>query len=175
MRLRILRDVLDFEASLPDVSVIHVLVDKRGKPAVYDVFDSAWRTLVQRFHNTISHRNFPGPQNAQDLGLLIVDPTHEKKLRNLTRRMRIYNPVPSMFGPTYRNLPLTTLVEDAVQRDSLHSYFIQLCDVNAYFLYQKHEPASYIKRQGARNYFDRLDPVLCKVASTTDPQGIVRL
>lgn len=171
LRLRLLRDVLDFEAGLPDVSLVSILVDRQGKPAGYDVFDHAWRALVQRFHNTMSHRNFSGPQNPQDHGLLIV----EKKLRNLTRRMRVYNPISNKYGGGYRQIPLTTLIEDAVHRNSQHSYFIQLCDVNAYFLYQKHATSAYVQKKGARNFFDRLDPVLCKVASTADPQGIVRL
>lgn len=175
IRLRLLRDALDFQASIPDVNILNVVVDKSNKSSGYDVFENAWRALVQRFHNTISHRNFPGPRNANDFGLLVVDQTEEKKLRNLSRRMRAYNPIPNRFGPGYRQIPLTTLVEDAVHRDSLHSYFIQLADVNAFFLYQQIAPSGYIRRKGARNYFDRLDPILCKVASSTDPKGIVRL
>lgn len=175
IRLRLLRDVIDFQAGLPDVSILNVVVDKNGKPGDYDVFLSAWRALIQRFENTVSHRNFPGPRNPQDFGLLVVDQTEEPKLRSLTRKMRVYNPVPNMDGSGYRQLPITTMVEDAVHRNSLHSYFIQLSDVNAYFLYQKQAPAGYIRKKGARHYFDRLDPVLCKVASLSDAQGIVRL
>jgi hypothetical protein len=73
MRLRLLRDVIDFQAGLPDVNILNVVVDKDGKPADHDVFLSAWRALIQRFENTLSHRNFPGPQNPQDFGLLVVD------------------------------------------------------------------------------------------------------
>jgi hypothetical protein len=29
--------------------------------------------------------------------------------------------------------------------------------------------------QGGRGYFHRLGPILCKVASTSDPYGVVRL
>lgn len=175
LRLRLLRDVLDFEASLPDINILNIVIDKMGKPPEYDVFDQAWKVLVQRFHNTISHRNFPGPQNPEDLGLMVVDQTDEKKLRDLTRKMRRHNPIPNSGQEGYRQIPLTTLIEDPVHRNSLHSYFIQLTDVNAYFLFQKLAPCGYIKRKGAKNYFDRLDPVLCKVASNSDPQGIVRL
>lgn len=175
IRLRILREVIDFESAIPDVSIINVVVDKAGKAINYDVFDQAWTCLIQRFHNTISHRNFPGPQNPQDYGLLVADRTDETKLRKLTRRMRRFNPVPSKIGTQARQILLTTLVEDPVHRDSLHSYFVQLADVNAYFLYQKLNPCGYVRRKGARNYFDRLNPVLCKVASGTDPQGVVRL
>lgn len=173
IRLKILRMTLDFQSRLPDVSIINVIIDKAGKPAGFDVFEAAWMTLIQRFHNTISHKNFPGPQNPDDKGLLVVDQTEERKLRGISRRMRRYNPVPSMFGPGARPIPITTLVEDAVHRNSLHSYFIQLADVNAYFLYQRFTPCGYVKKKGARNYFNRLRPILCTVASRTDPDGIV--
>jgi Protein of unknown function (DUF3800) len=174
-RLRILRDTLDFQSTLPDVNVMSVLVDKKGKSTAYEVFENAWMVLVQRFHNTIAAKNFLGPQNPQDYGLLVADRTDEPKLRTLTRKMRRYNPVPSRIESEARQILLTTLVEDPVHRDSQHSYFVQLADVNAYFLYQKHEPCGYVRKKGARNYFDRLDPVLCKVASSTDAQGVVRL
>lgn len=52
-----------------------------------------------------------------------------------------------MFGPGVRPIPITTLVEDAVHRNSLHSYFIQLADVNAYFLYQRFQPCGYVRRK----------------------------
>jgi len=175
VRLRMLRDVLDYEASLADISIVNIVIDKQGKSPNYDVFEGAWMLLVQRFHNTISHRNFPGPQNPQDLGLLVADRTDEAKLRKLMRRLRRFNPVPSMIGTAPRQILLDTLVEDPVHRDSLHSYFIQLSDVNAYFLFQKLRPCGYVKNKGARNWFDRLDPVLCKVASRSDPQSVVRL
>ena len=170
-----MRDVLDFQAGLANVSMINIVVDKANKSAPYDVFDVAWMALIQRFENTISYRNFPGPRNAKDYGILVVDRTDEPKLRVLARRLRRYNPVPNMGGGGYRQLPIQTLVEDPVHRDSLHSYFIQLADVNSYSLLQKLQPNRYVRKKGATNNFDRLDPILCKVASSSDPQGIVRL
>ena len=173
IRLRLLRETLDFQASLPDINILNVVVDKKDKPSDFDVFNVAWMTMIQRFHNTISHRNFPGPRNPDDRGLLVVDQTDEKKLRDLSRRMRRYNPVPSRLESGSRTVPITTIVEDAIHRNSQHSYFIQLADVNAYFLFQRFTPASYILRKGGRNYFNRLGPVLCRVASRSDPDGIV--
>ena len=175
IRLRIIREVVDFQAGLPDVNVLNVLVDKSRKPPDYNVFEKAWTVMIQRFENTISHRNFQGPQNPQDHGLLIVDRTDEPKLRNLARRLRRYNPVPNIGGVGYRQLRIRTFVEDPVHRDSLHSYFIQLADVNAYCLLQREHPNGYFLRKGARSFFNRLGPVLCKVASSSDPHGIVRL
>jgi hypothetical protein len=175
VRLKILGDVLRFEASLPDISIINIVVDKTARAPGFDIFDFAWKTLIQRFHNTLSHRNFPGPQNPEDRGLVIMDRTDQKKLQLLLRRGRRFNPVPSLTSSITRQLPLITMVEDPNPRDSKHSYFTQLADVNAYFLHQRMRPCRYIRKKGATRYFDLLDPVLCKVASRTDPQGIVRL
>lgn len=175
LRLRLLREVLDFQAGLSNVNVINILVDKISKPLNYDVFNNAWMALIQRFENTIAHRNFPGPRNAKDYGILVVDRTDEPKLRNLARRLRYYNPIPHVGGGGYRHLPIQTIVEDPIHRDSLHSYFIQLADVNSYSLHQRESPNAYFRKKGARNYFNRLNPILCTVASSTDPQGIVRL
>ncbi|MES9861827.1 MAG: DUF3800 domain-containing protein [Candidatus Thiodiazotropha sp. 4PDIVS1] len=154
-------------------AIINVVVDKQNKAQEIDVFEMAWTTLIQRFHNTLSYKNFPGPQNADDRGMLVVDRTDEVKLRNMTRRMRRYNPIPSAYGGASLAKPITTIVEDAVHRDSLHSYFIQLADVNAYFLLQKYDPCKYVKNKGGTNYFSRLNSALCTVACKSHSQGIV--
>ena len=66
-RLTILRHFVDEIANLPDISVINVVVDKRPKDLEADIFSLAWRALIQRFENTISHRNFPDPVNLDGL------------------------------------------------------------------------------------------------------------
>ncbi len=174
-RLQILREVVAFEAGMADVSLLHVVVDKQNKTAPYDVFEKSWSALIQRFHNTISRKNFPGPQNADERGLLITDATDGEKLQRLTRRMRHFNPIPSQFGIGYRQIPLDLLVEDPIPRDSRHSFLLQLCDVNAYLLTQKLTPNKFFRKRSAANLFTKLDPVLCKVAAPRDPLGLVRL
>lgn len=177
-RLLILKRVLEFQGTRPDISIINVVVDKSGKPVDYDVFEAAWKTLLQRFHNTIQYRNFPGPQNAEDKGLVITDATDGVKLRGLLRKMRHYNPIPhhpNFPGHGTRQIPLDLIVEDPIHRDSAHSYFIQMCDVNAFALYQKHSPSSYVRKKGGAKWFDLLDLALCKRAARNDPQGIVRI
>jgi Protein of unknown function (DUF3800) len=173
MRLHILREVMDFQAQLPDINILNIIVNKDNKAPGTDIFDIAWQTLIQRFHNTVSRKNFPGPQNSDDRGLLFTDKTDEPKLRALSRRMRRFNQVPSRFNTQALSVPTTTIIEDAVHRDSKHSYFIQLCDVNAYFLYQQYAPSAYVKKKGAKNYITRLGSALCRVASSTHPLGIV--
>lgn len=174
-RLTIRRNFAVELASMSDLNIINVAIDKHGKPADYDVTESAWTILVQRFSNTMSHRNFAGPANPDERGMVIPDMSEVKKITSILRRMRKYNPVPSKIGAgSYRNLLIGNLIEDPYFKDSEHSYYSQAADLAAFLLYQKLQPSSYAKKKGITNYFNKLDPVLCKVALSSDPQGIVR-
>lgn len=176
-RLEILRLYADVLAGFPDLAVINIVVDKQGKAPDYPVFDRAWQALVQRFENTISARNFPGPRYADERGMLFPDATDQKKLNQLLRRMRSYNPVANQaqHGPGYRNLQLRTIIEDANFRNSETSYLIQSADLCAFLLYQQLAPSAYMRKKSGQNYFNRLEPILCRHASPRDPHGIVRL
>jgi len=176
-RLEILRCFADQLAGMSDFSVINVVVDKQGKASNFDVFVRAWQALIQRFENTLSHHNFPGPRQNDERGMLFPDRTDEKKLRQLMRRMRTYNPVSNQaeFGQGYRNLQLRYVIEDANHRDSDTSYLIQSADLCAYLLYQHLAPSAYMRKKSGQNYFERLNPILCRQASSKDPAGIVRL
>lgn len=176
VRLAILRNLLDELAKMEFLSITNVVVRKAGKEATYDVFGEGWKTLFQRFENTIGYGNFPGSfQN--DKGLVVVDNTEGEKLQRLLRKMAVYNPIPNMAGlkEGTRNIPTVRFVEDPYAKDSRDSYFVQAADVCAFFLTQKYTPCSYVKRQGARNYFARLRPVLNTKASYTNGFGIVNL
>jgi len=176
-RFSIYRHYINEISGLPDISVINIVVSKQGKPSSYDVFENAWKALIQRFENTVMSRNFPGPANPDERGMLFPDRTDDKKLKNLARQLRRYNPIPNSpgYGPGYRNQPLIAVIEDPNFRDSHDSYFTQTTDVIAYALKQKLSPNSYIRRKGGRNLFDRLQPVLCLQASRNDPLGVVCL
>lgn len=176
-RVTILRNFASELLSMPDLSLINIVIDKRSKGTDYDVTENAWTILIQRFSNTMSHRNFPGPANPDDRGLVVPDMSEVKKITGTLRRMRRYNPVPNQLshGSGYRNLRISNLVEDPYFKNSEHSYFIQAADLVAFLLYQKLNPSSYSRKKGISNFFDRLDPILCKVASSSNPQGIVRV
>lgn len=174
-RLTIIRHFLDELASLDYVSIINVCVDKLAKPETYNPFERGWECLIQRFENTLSYCNFPGPANADDKGLIFCDETDAVALRRLYRRMRAHNPVPNRIGLGYRQLPLVRVIEDPNPRDSEHSYFIQAADVCAFAAYQFYSPSRYVRSKGARSYFSRLEPVLCKVASPRQSYGVVEL
>lgn len=74
-----------------------------------------------------------------------------------------------------RNILVGNLVEDPFFKDSSHSYFSQTADLSAFLLYQRFAPSNYARAKGLSAYFGRLNPILCKVASTADPNGIVKL
>ena len=59
--------------------IINIVVDKQGKPLDYDAFSMAWKVLTQRFENTLSNRNFRGPVNQDERGMVIPDRTDDKK------------------------------------------------------------------------------------------------
>lgn len=174
VRLAILRQFLDELAKSPYIKFTHVIVDKQGKPANYPVFDNTWQALIQRFDNTIGYGNFPGAHRG-DKGMVLVDATDGNRLTRLVRKMGVHNPIPGMQGMATRNLPLLRLIEDPHHKNSVDSYFIQACDVTAYFLQQKYKPCGYIRKKGAQHYFNRLQPVLNTRASMTNGFGIVVL
>jgi hypothetical protein len=173
-RLTIIRAFADEITKLPDVNSINVVIVKRPSDTKDTVFDRAWSTLIQRFENTLARRNFPGPMNADERGILFCDNTDER-LNRLLRKMRRYNPIPNQatFGSGYRDIKIKYVIEDPVHRNSAATYFVQAVDTIAFLLYQRGQPSSYMKKVGGRRYFNRLEPILCKWASNTHPLGIV--
>lgn len=176
-RLSIIRHFTNEIVGMSDLTVINVVVNKSTKALGYDVLENAWQALIQRFSNTLSHRNFNGPANTVDYGMVVPDMSDTKRITQILRKMRRFNPVPHRpgYGPGYRNLQIKNLVEDPYFKNSEHSYFIQVADLCAFNLYQHIAPSAFIKTKAGHGYFSRMDPILCKVASTTDPHGIVRL
>ncbi len=179
-RLAIVRQFADKLATLSDIRIINVVVDKLGKvPDKEEVFRWAWYSLFQRFDNTIRYRNFPGPNHQHERGIVFPDNTDGGKLKQFLARMRSTNPLSlSLAGGTVViNQPIQVLIEDPVMRDSRESYLIQAADCSAFLLKQSIDPSSYMRKSGGNAYFQRLLPVLCTQASMKDPsgRGVVRL
>lgn len=175
-RLALLRNTLDELTKFPNISITNIIVEKAGKPQNFDVFGVAWRTLFQRFENTLIHGNFPG-KHKNDNGLIFTDATSGKKLSNIMRKMSVHNPIPNnqQYGNGYQNHPIKRIIEDPYGLESNRSLPIQMADVCADFLHQRYKPNGYIKKKRAQYYFDRLKPVLNLKASRLDTLGIVKI
>lgn len=177
-RLDILRRCINWCVSRNDCRIINVVLDKRRRANSSDVFELAWKTLIQRFENTIKARNFPDTVNPDDCGMIIPDMTDNKQLQNLIRKMRRHNPIPhdrNLFAVGARPIPIRAVIEDPFFKQSNHSFFHQLVDVIVYFLRQKYEPNIFLHQKGCDSYFDKLYPILCRHASTRNSLGIVEL
>lgn len=176
-RLTIIRAFANEVAQMEHVRCICIQIDKRDKAAGYDVFDNAWKALIQRFANTLRRSNFPRGTTVGEKGMLFPDDTDQVKLKRLLGRVRRFNPVPNQpaFGAGYRDLPISEIIEYPSFRDSAESYFVQVADLVAFLHYQEIAPSQYMRRTGGRSYFQRLTPVLLRAASSSDPRGIVRL
>ncbi len=181
-RLAVIRHFADAIATLSDVNIINVVVDKHLSrwPSKDEIFRRAWYCLFQRFENTIRYQNFPGPKNADDRGIIFPDNTDGQKLARFLDNMRLHNQlyVRENSGSYYfKDEPIRTIIEQPILRDSRESYFLQAADCAAFLLKQSIEPSSFMKKHGGNAYFNRLSPVLCRKASEKDPKGlgIVRL
>lgn len=174
-RLDIIKKCIDWLNSQGEMSIFSVVVDKHGKASDYDVFLHAWNALLMRFENTLSYRNFPGPRNPDDMGIILSDNTDGNKLRSLVRKMRHFNMIPSMYGGASRNLRLNYIIEDPIFRDSQISFMHQMNDVVAYCARQLYEPNAYVKKKGGDNFYKRLGNVILRVVTAKNPYGIVEL
>ena len=126
--------------------VINICFDKSKFESTQDIQELAWKRLVQRSNTYLK-------KSVNDKGIIISDTTNETLIRNLLRKMRIYNPVSSHYGGYY-NTPIDSIIEDAFMRDSKHSYFIQAVDAIAQALYRKKYPKSSLKKYNVDKYFE---------------------
>lgn len=178
-RLDILKQCIDWAAKRKDISITTVIVDKSSKKNNSDIFEKAWKTLIQRFHNTMANNNFPIHEskntNSLEMGIVLPDNTDGQKLQKLVRKMRAYNPIPNIGGDGFRNLPINLIIEDPLMKDSSNSFFIQMVDVYAYCAKQLYEPNVYMKKKGAHHFYERLGTSLNRKASSKHQLGIVEV
>jgi hypothetical protein len=113
--------------------------------------------------------------------ILICDEGKEIEYTKKLRKMRVQNLIPSAHGywpqtrKSYRNLPISNIIEDPVFKDSKKSYFIQMADCVAFSLLRKEHPTQKALKYGFNNSFDLLKPVLLLKACKKDDNGIVRI
>jgi hypothetical protein len=108
-------------------------------------------------------------------GIILFDRTREGEIRRLMRRLRIFNPIPSMYGAwpggeTTMNITTDRILRDPIFVDSHSDYLIQLADFAAFALLKREVPPTpLVSRYGLDKGFAVLDPVLNKAAHPRDP------
>ena len=100
----------------------------------FDVRECAWRFAIQRLERF-------GTANKDNVHVL-PDEGHGDFIIKKIRAMRRFHYVPSAFGPESLERKAENIVEDASDRNSRESYFIQLADLNAYAAFRKVFPGS---------------------------------
>jgi hypothetical protein len=166
VRISILKTLVNkIPVIFPEAKIICICLDKQSMPSYQSFQELAWKRLIQRYDTFLKKKD--------SKGIIIGDDSDEPALRALLRKMRVYNPVPSMFSGFYNPI-ITNIIEDIFFRESKHSFVIQAVDAIAHALYRKEYPKGSLKKFGLQYLFDTLDPLLLKEASPKDPQGIVR-
>lgn len=173
LRVMLYRELLEAVAvRMPAAKVLNIYVNKLQPRYVstsnVDLHMRSWEYLIQRYDT------FLKKQEDAPVGIIFADETNEVKIRRILRKMRVYNPVPSVYHGYYHN-PVLRVVEDPVIRQSQHSYFVQLADLIAHALYRKEHPKGSYRRFNVDQLFDAIQPLLLREASRSDPDGIVRL
>lgn len=170
-KILILRDCLRWLNERKDISIVTIRLDKaQCARKNVDVFNYAWRVLIQRIDNTLRYNNFIGG-TASDKGVILNDNTDGENLRKILRKMRRHNMVPSRYGTAPIDSKIAFIIEDPIGRDSKFSYIHQMVDIVCYFARQYYEPNKTIRKKGLRKYYIKyLDAVVNKKVS---PKNVV--
>jgi hypothetical protein len=170
----IFEQTIDFIATLP-IQVINVCLplQKFGGRSNEAHFQAVDR-LFNRIQTNVARID------PQSYALVIFDKGKEQQITKLSRRLAVFNYIPSQFGAwpggaKSKNIMTERIIEDPLFRESHDSYFLQLIDFVAFALLKREVPPSpFVLKWGYQKLFDRLKPILCVAASANDPCGIVR-
>lgn len=113
-----------------NLKIINTIIDKNNiVNDNYPILSNALTYTIQRIENDSSWKY-----------LIISDKGRVSIMRKTARAIRAYNPITSIYGNNYYNLPIKNMIEDILEKDSKESYFIQISDfvsyiVNLYYKY----------------------------------------
>jgi len=110
-QVEIFRRTAEFLRSSQEIVILNVSINKGSPklPATGRISEMAWTMFLQRYENWLLVK--------QELGVVVNDEGHEKMTRMLSRKMRVYNPIPSLYGGYYQ-APLVKIIEDPFSRHS---------------------------------------------------------
>jgi hypothetical protein len=156
----------EFLRSSQEVAILNVSINK-GSPQLQStvkIGETAWTMFLQRYENWLLAK--------QELGIVVNDEGHDKMVRQLSRKMRMYNPIPSHYGGYYQ-APVVKIIEDPFSRHSQYSYFIQLADMSAYLARLRHDHTLRQVKWGIHKIYKKIKPRYILEASRKDNYGFV--
>ena len=165
-RTRVFRRTAEFLRYSQEVAILTVSIDK-GSPQLQSTIkigEAAWTMFLQRYENWLLAK--------QDLGIIVNDEGHDKMVRRLSRKMRVYNPIPSHYGGYYQ-APVVKIIEDPFSRHSQHSYFVQLADMSTYLARLRHDHTAKQVKYEIHKLYKRIKPRYILEASRKDNYGFV--
>lgn len=164
-RMKAYKACMRFQRKLKLFTAFSVLVDKTKVKSTktIDPRDIAWQWAIQRLERF-------GTKEKDNI-LVIPDDGHAEFIRKKIRAMRRFSTPPSAFGTGSLKRNAENIIEDPSDRSSKESFFVQLCDLNAYAAFRKVFPAASI----GEDYWDALgDSRLLDVNNLKGgPPGIV--
>lgn len=203
-RSRIFNGLLQLVASLPQVTLFNVCLEKAGHSDPQLV---AWDRLINRIERTLVEFESKEIPRRRDVisrsrqcmstadveflerclldyrprAFIISDQGRELEIERVLRKMHVFNPIPSRFGvwatgAKTKSITIDHIIEDPAFKRSERSYFVQLADCVAHALLKREAPPTErVQKYGVHKMFeDNLSGVCYKNASYSDPLGIVR-
>jgi len=167
-RNQIFREILELITNLPSARLFNAVGSAKDDERIFE-------RMLNRIERTSQ------PDNWNSYFILFCDEGKEATYTRLSRKMAVYNPIPSKYGgwgddgSPSKNIPIQRILEDPVFKKSDQSYFIQLVDCCAYALLRRERPIPSRSKYGLEKAFSILDPILVKEASSYDPEGIIRV
>ena len=164
-RTRIFRRVAEFLRYSQEVAILTISINKGSPqlPSTAKISEIAWTMFFQRYENWLG---------KQELGIVVNDEGYDKMVRQLSRKMRVYNPIPSHYGGYYQS-PLVKIIEDPFSRHSQDSYFVQLADISAYLARLRHNHTPKQAKWEIHKLYKGIKPRYMLEASRKDNYGFV--
>ena len=66
---------------------------------------------------------------------MVTDKGRVEIMRRISRMIRVYNPIPSLYNSNNYNSPIKNMIEDIFEKESKDSYFIQIADTISYIIH----------------------------------------
>lgn len=159
-------DVANYIRKSRFFNILNIRIDKSHKNiSTKKISIIGFNLIYQRFENWLSKNN--------SQGIIVQDEGYRDLSRKLLRKMKIYNPIPSLHKAGYYQNPLTHIIEDPFERQSMYSFAIQLSDIISYLIRLRWDATLLQKVWGLHKLYKKMKPRYVLEASRKDNYGMV--